>query len=241
MNDEVIKVLDLLQRVNTDLSYDMICKTSEEQKVEYHKKLENFLRYNSMKAEDVGAPKNLNSLKGKSLEELAAYLLKISGGLFEVKQNLRTTTNEIDQVFIPTKRARILIANGIIDKRYGLFLGECKNYKKPVGVTYIGKFCSLLLTNQIKLGLLFSYHGISGSGWSEGSGLVKKFYLHKEKDEDRYCIIDFSKDDFIAVDGGGNFLQIVEDKLLSLRLDTDYKKHLSKHPAELEPENPVIQ
>lgn len=232
MNDDVLNALELLQKVNTDLSYDMICKTSDEQKVEYHKKLETFLKYNSMKAKDANAPRNLNGLKGKSLEELATYLLKISGDLFEVKQNLRTTTNEIDQVFIPTQKAKVLIANGIIDKHYELFLGECKNYNKSVDVTYVGKFCSLLLTNQIKFGLLFSYHGISGSGWSNASGLVKKFYLHKEKDEDRYCIIAFSKDDFIAIDNGENFLQIVEDKLLSLRLDTDFREYLSKHPAE---------
>lgn len=232
MNDDVLNALELLQKVNTDLSYDMICKTSDEQKVEYHKKLETFLKYNSMKAKDANVPRNLNGLKGKSLEELATYLLKISGDLFEVKQNLRTTTNEIDQVFIPTQKAKVLIANGIIDKHYELFLGECKNYNKSVDVTYVGKFCSLLLTNQIKFGLLFSYRGISGSGWSNASGLVKKFYLHKEKDEDRYCIIAFSKDDFIAIDNGENFLQIVEDKLLSLRLDTDFREYLSKHPAE---------
>lgn len=159
-------------------------------------------------------------------------MLKISGDLFEVKQNLRTTTNEIDQVFVPTQKAKVLIASGIIDKHYELFLGECKNYNKSVDVTYVGKFCSLLLTNQIKFGLLFSYYGISGSGWSNASGLVKKFYLHKEKDEDRYCIIEFSKDDFISIDNGENFLQIVEDKLMSLRLDTDFREYLSKHPAE---------
>lgn len=64
--------------------------------------------------------------------------------------------------------------------------------------------------------------------------MVKKFYLHKEKDEDRYCIIDFSKDDFIAVDKGENFLQIIEDKLRALRFDTSYTQYLSKHPAELQ-------
>ena len=82
--------------------------------------------------------------------------------------------------------------------------------------------------------MLFSYHGISGSRWSNASGLIKKFYLHKEKDEDRYCIIDFSRDDFIAVDNGENFLQIVENKLMALRFDTDYARYLSKHPAELQ-------
>lgn len=234
MNDETINVLELLQKIKPNLSYDMICKLSNEQKREYHKRLEIFLKYNSMKKEDAEAPKNLNNLKGKSLEELATYLLKISGDLFVVKQNLRTNTNEIDQIFIPTQNAKVLIANNVIDKHYELFLGECKNYNKSVDVTYVGKFCSLLLTSQIKLGILFSYHGISGKGWSDASGLVKKFYLHKERAEDRYCIIDFSKDDFIAIDKGGNFLQIIENKLMALRFDTDYTQYLSNHPAALQ-------
>lgn len=232
MNDEIISALELLQRANSELSYDMICKVSDEQKAAYHEKFETFLKYNSMKASDANAPKNLNGLKGKSLEELATYLLKISGDLFTVEQNLRTTTNEIDQVFIPTQKAKMLIANGIIDKHYEFFLGECKNYNKSVDVTYVGKFCSLLLTNQIRLGILFSYHGVSGTGWNYASGLIKKFYLHKEKEEDRFCIIEFSKKDFEAVDKGGNFLQIIEDKLMALRLDTDFTNFLSKHPAE---------
>ena len=227
-------ILKVLESLNSELSYEMICKISDEQKAIYHEKLDLFLKYNSMKISDAGTPRNVNILKGRSLEDLASYLLKISGGLFIVKQNLRTSTNEIDQVFIPTTKAKILIANGIISKHYDLFLGECKNYNKAVDVTYIGKFCSLLLTNQIKLGIMFSYYGISGKGWSNGSGLVKKFYLHKEREEDRFCIIDFSKDDFIAIDSGSNFLQIIENKLLALRVDTDYSGFISKHPAELE-------
>jgi hypothetical protein len=231
-SDDAISVLELLNNANIDLSYDVICKMSEDQRALYHEKLEVFLKYNSLKSTDVSVATNLNRLKGKSLEDLAAYLLKISGDLFVVDQNLRTSTNEIDQVFKPTQKAKVLIASGIINKHYELFLGECKNYNKSVDVTFVGKFCSLLLTTQIKFGIMFSYHGISGKGWNNGSGLVRKFYLHKEREEDRYCIIDFSKEDFIAIDEGKNFLQIIDDKLLALRIDTDYKKDLSKHPAE---------
>ena len=179
-------------------------------------------------------PANLHNLKGEALEELVSYLITISGGIFYVDRNLRTSTNEIDQIVSLTPKGKILLGHHLINSKLESFLGECKNYNKSVDVTYVGKFCSLLLTNQIKFGLLFSYHGISGSRWSNASGLIKKFYLHKEKDEDRYCIIDFSRDDFIAVDNGENFLQIVENKLMALRFDTDYARYLSKHPAELQ-------
>ena len=195
--------------------------------------LESFLDYNSQEDDGSYLPNELNRLKGKSLEELVTFLLRVSGNIFEVKQNLRTSTNEIDQIFQLKPIGKFLLANGFIDKRYELFLGECKNYNKAISVTYVGKFCSLMLTNQVKLGLLFSYHGLTGgSGWSNASGLVKKFYLHKEKVEDRYCIIDINKDDFISIKNGQNLLEIISNKILALQLDTDYIKHLSKHPAE---------
>ena len=43
----------------------------------------------------------------------------------------------------------------LIDLKLDTFLGECKNYDKAVSVTYIGKFCSLLLTTNIKIGIYF--------------------------------------------------------------------------------------
>lgn len=89
-----------------------------------------------------------------------------------------------------------------------------------------------MLTNNVKLGILFSFHGVSGTGWSNGSGLIKKFYLHKEKLEERYCVIDFSIKDFRAILTGKNLLQIIDEQLKSLQYDTDYSRFITKHPAE---------
>lgn len=82
------------------------------------------------------------------------------------------------------------------------------------------------------LGILFSYHGISGKGWTSGAGLVKKFYLHKENLDERFCIIDFSFENFQSIYDGKNLLEIVEEQLRSLQFDTDYSRFISKHPAE---------
>ena len=79
---------------------------------------------------------------------------------------------------------------------------------------------------------MFSYHGVSGLGWNYGAGLIKKFYLHKEKLDERFCIIDFSYKDFLSIYNGNNLLDIVEAKICSLQFDTDYSHYLSKHPAE---------
>ena len=168
----------------------------------------------------------------EALEKLVSYLLTISGNIFYVDRNLRTSTNEIDQLVSLTPKGKILLSYHLVNSKLECFLGECKNYDKSVSVTYIGKFCSLLLTNNVKIGILFSYHGVSGTGWSNGSGLIKKFYLHKEKLEDKYCIIDFSIKDFESILEGKNMLQIIEEQLKSLQFDTDYSRYLSKHPAE---------
>ena len=113
--------------------------------------------------------------RGEKLEEIVTYLLQISGNLFEVIQNVRTETNEVDQVIKLTQAGKYLKENGIINNKYETFLGECKNYGKKVSVTYVGKFCSLLLTTGTKLGILFSYNGVTGNGWKDSKGLIKKF------------------------------------------------------------------
>ena len=89
-----------------------------------------------------------------------------------------------------------------------------------------------LLTTGCTLGILFSYHGITGHSWRDGNGLIRKFYLHKELPSARYCLIDFNIKDFHAILHGANFLQIIDDKISSLKFDTDYSSELSRHPAE---------
>ena len=45
-------------------------------------------------------------------------------------------------------------------------------------------------------------------------------------------IYDLDYDDFYSILEGNNFLQIVEDKLTELKIDTSYKNLISKHPAQ---------
>lgn len=228
---EISKALNVLNNISDKLRYEKICEISEAQKNTYKKLLEKFKQLHDISPTD-NAPKNLHNLKGEALENLVSYLLTISGNIFNVDRNLRTSTNEIDQIVTLTPQGKVLLTYHLIDPKLDTFLGECKNYDKAVSVTYIGKFCSLLLTNNIKIGILFSYYGTSGTGWSNGAGLIKKFYLHKEKLEDKYCIIDFSIKEFEAILNGKNLLQIIDEQLKSLQFDTDYSRYLSKHPAE---------
>ena len=210
---DISKALNVLNSISDKLRYEKICEISEVQKNTYKKLLEKFKQLHDISPTD-NAPKNLHNLKGEALENLVSYLLTISGNIFNVDRNLRTSTNEIDQIVTLTPQGKVLLTYHLIDPKLNTFLGECKNYDKAVSVTYIGKFCS------------------SGTGWSNGAGLIKKFYLHKEKLEDKYCIIDFSINEFEAILNGKNLLQIIDEQLKSLQFDTDYSRYLSKHPAE---------
>lgn len=225
-------VLEVLSKISNDLSYEKICELTAEQKEKYDSLLKNFEEVNLIKPSDHNCPKNIDALKGKALEEIAAYLLSISGGIFEIIQNLRTSTNELDQFAVLNTKGQILTNIGIIDNRLKNIIGECKNYNKRVSVTYVGKFCSLLLTTRTKLGILFSYHGVTGRNWTDASGLIKKFYLHKENEDQRYCIIDFNINDFKSISTGKNMLQIIKERIISLKYDTDFNGFLSKHESE---------
>lgn len=229
---EISKALDVLNSISDELRSERICQLNNLQKERYAQLLDNFKRLHSVNMQADTAPANLHNLKGEALEELVSYLLTISGGIFYVDRKLRTSTNEIDQIVSLTPKGKILLGHHLINPKLESFLGECKNYDKSVSVTYIGKFCSLLLTNDVNIGILFSYHGVSGTGWSNGAGLIKKFYLHKERLEDKYCIINFSVRDFESILEGKNLLQIIDEQLKSLQFDTDYSRYLSKHPAE---------
>lgn len=152
---EISKALNVLNSISDKLRYEKICEISEAQKNTYKKLLEKFKQLHDISPTD-NAPKNLHNLKGEALENLVSYLLTISGNIFNVDRNLRTSTNEIDQIVTLTPQGKVLLTYHLIDPKLDTFLGECKNYDKAVSVTYIGKFCSLLLTNNIKIGILFS-------------------------------------------------------------------------------------
>lgn len=221
MND-IDNAINMFRNAGKELSYEKICKFSEEQKVEYNKLLEELKRTNSSNssAEE----------KGKALEKIATFILH-SGNIFQVYNNITTSTNELDQLVRANNYGKILYSNDIIDKRLKNFIGECKNYHKKVSVTYVGKVCGLLQNTQNKICILFSYHGITGKGWNDACGLIKKFYLSKEKGEERFCIIDFNIKDFEKIQQGSNLLQIIEDKILALQIDTDYTNLVKKHES----------
>lgn len=168
--------------------------------------------------------------KGTLLEKLSTILF-LSGNapLLKVIRNKRTSTNEIDILVEWTDQAKYSSINNIYSFFGDCFLCECKNYSGNVGVTYVGKFYSLLNVAHLKFGILFSWDGVSGrSKWSDGEGLIKKIALK----EDIY-IIDFNKNDFKDIyEKKGDFYSIIKNKYMALKNDISYEKYIEKHELE---------
>lgn len=165
--------------------------------------------------------------KGKSLEELVVFIAS-STNFFEVFPNIRTSNNEIDAL-LKTK----IGVKPILEKFLNIdtdILFECKNYKKKVDVTWVGKFHSLLRNQGCKFGVIFSYEGFTGgSRWTAASGLVRKIYL-----KDEILILDFNYNDFLELSRGDNFLSIINSKIDTIKHDTlqEIKQYCVQHEAE---------
>ncbi|MFB3161965.1 hypothetical protein ABLO26_11355 [Neobacillus sp. 179-J 1A1 HS] len=75
------------------------------------------------------------------------------------------------------------------------------------------------------LGIIFSYHGLSGPGWRNAEGLVKKIFLSEDVQ-----IIDFNINDFILIAEGVSFIKLINDKRFALESDTSFKQLIEAHP-----------
>ncbi|QUL57589.1 acetylglutamate semialdehyde dehydrogenase [Paenibacillus tritici] len=178
---------------------------------------------------------NTTKETGKALEDLVSFLFDKSS-IFSVYENIRNTTNEIDQLLELNYKGEKL--RHFIKLPGDIFLSECKNYNKKIDVTWVGKFYTLLESNKSRIGILFSYHGLTGANWNDATGLTRKLFLLKEKLEERSYIIDINYKDFEKIKEGESLLEIIEAKMKGLRFQTNFEKFLEKkHPALLENNN----
>lgn len=169
--------------------------------------------------------------KGKKLEELSTLLFEKSvENLFEVYNNCRTSTNEIDLLIRWTEAARLSGISGAFPCFNESFLCECKNYKGKVGVTYVGKFSSLMAVTNTDFGVMVSWDGVTGrSKWSDSLGLIKKIALG----EKRYIIVLDKYDLKKIYNKEKSLFSIVYDKYTALKYEIDYSKYIKKHEAEI--------
>lgn len=194
-----------------------ILKFSEKELTEYHGLLNIFKETNGSNAS--------TNEKGKSLENVVTFLIQKSV-VFETYRNVHTSSNEIDLLVRLNKKGSILKAQGIVNFQDN-FLAECKNYNGTIGSTWVGKFYSLLTYTQNEIGILFSYKGLSGNGWNDGTGLAKKLLLSDKKS----YIIDFNIVDFeLLAEGNISFIDLINDKMFSLKNDISFGHLIEEHP-----------
>lgn len=224
----VMELSELLNDIPLE-AFQALGTLRSQYKSEYDNKL-NYLLYTNTNNKLNGVDdKQDKVIKGKALEDLVKFLFMATGGFFDVYNNIRNDVNEIDLfVCLNTKGSNL----HSLSSRYSDLLCECKNYKQKVGVTFIGKFLSLMQQSNKNTGVFFTCNGLTGAGWSDAQGLIKKAFLLKERKEDKYIIIDFSYDDFKRISNGMSLFDLFNEKIRSLELGTNISKFITKHPCE---------
>lgn len=192
-------------------AYRLALKFSENEQKEYNRLFDEFVNANSNK-------KTSTKVKGETLENLVEYIFNTSP-LFMVAKNVRTSTNELDLLVTLSSMGILFEHEGFLKIPYP-FICECKNYNKKVDVTWVGKLYSLVTTSNKNLGIIFSFHGLSGKGWHNAHGLTKKICLSTNND---ILILDFSLKDFEAMKDGEVFINIINRKIFQLMNDTSFE------------------
>lgn len=146
--------------------------------------------------------------------------------LFNEEFNCRTSTNEIDLLIQWSDVAIQNQINTIYDYMGRSFLCECKNYEGGVGVTYVGKFYSLLKVNCSNFGILFVSTKVKGRNkWDSAQGLIRKIALR-----DGVYIITIEWEDLTRIyNCETNVLKLIADKYNALKNDIEYDKYIKKH------------
>lgn len=167
--------------------------------------------------------------KGKLLEELTGTLFDEQ--IFLIKKNFRTSSNELDILVGWNQSARMMQLHSIFPDFGEHFICECKNYTKKVGVTYVGKFFSLLRVANVRLGIMVAWNGVTGrSKWADAQGLIKKIAL-----KDEIFIVTLDQNDFRRVyNKEANIFTLVNEKCVALKQDIDYIQYIQEHEAESE-------
>lgn len=170
--------------------------------------------------------------KGNKLEDLIFFIVD-NTPIFKGYQNIRSSTNEVDIFIRLSDLGSMMLANNIIDLKSSQIIIECKNYdKKKIDVTWVGKFCSLLLQSPARVGIFISHKGFKGNKWDSAKGLAKKFYYYKERIDEKKYVLDITLNEIVKSVNDDNFVELILNKIISLENDTKYENFITKHPAE---------
>ncbi|QEZ68951.1 acetylglutamate semialdehyde dehydrogenase [Paraclostridium bifermentans] len=188
--------IDERQRIELKLkSLNKFIKWTDKDYLEYGTLLANLKRVRRKS-------KPSTSELGKALEDIVDFIFNKSF-IYKVHSNKRSSTHEIDQFIVLSDRGiqtmhSLGISRELLPTTQHYFLGECKNYKKPVGATWVGKFNTLMeVSGKCQLGIIFSCGGLTGKeqNWENSHGLTKVIHYLSDPSAKRY-ILDFNMGDF---------------------------------------------
>lgn len=152
-----------------------------------------------------------NEEKGRSLEDMAAWLFSTIPFLQVKYRNLITSSSEIDLVIQNNGFA----TKTIFDESGRYALAECKNWAVPVGAKHIRDFILKLEKTRTRLGFVFARNGITGS--NHGADALRE--IQRLYDSDEVFVLVVSEDDLQAICDGGDFLGLIDEKVDRLRFD----------------------
>ena len=110
-------------------------------------------------------------------------------------------------------------------------LGECKNYDAPIGVTYVGKFYSLMVSTGVIFGIIFTQKGLSGSEneYHDSYGLTKVLRIIEKYQNNRdLTILTFTMEDYEKMEKGVSFYELIKAKKLALQLSSKYDNFIKE-------------
>ena len=152
---------------------------------------------------------NIGDNTGKSLEDLAEYLLMCLPGA-RVKKRVKTHSSDIDVL--------CTLDGFFYDFRMELgryIICECKNWKKKANFTTVAKFMRVLDSAKCKTGILFSKRGISGTKRRKDAEIeIIKYFHEREK-----IVIVISEQDLMRIASGESFISILRDKYENIKFD----------------------
>lgn len=220
--------IDTLAKKDPDYGINMFFKTPDEVKKEglaiIHR-IEEIDRI--MPSSDRSEKGKLSFEKGELLEKLAKKVLNVRN-IFSVEERVECDSNEIDLLLQPATN-NVMYASLLPEYLQKDCLVECKNHKKPVDVTLVGKFYSLMRYKKVKFGFMVTNKEITGqSPWEDAVGLTKKIYLR----DDTFIInitIKMIKD---LLESNTNIINVIKAQVNEIKYHTKFDIHIMSHPAE---------
>lgn len=220
--------IDELAEIDPNYGINILFKTKESVKVECFEIIDRIEEIDRIMTQATKSEKGkLSFEKGVLLEDLAKKLLRVRN-IFSIKERVICDSNEIDLLLQPTTN------NAIYSKLLPEYLTkdclvECKNHKKTIDVTLLGKFYSLMRYKKVKFGFMISNKELTGkTPWEDAIGLSKKLYLR----DDTLIINITIKMIKELLESNQSIINLIKNQVNEIIYHTKFEELIVVHPAE---------